>query len=69
MVKFACELWSAFWLPVWVTDMQLMRLCHLNQHRLIELSIKLHDNKAAIKDNKQGRLWNLRVALPVLISG
>ena len=69
MVKFIRELWAEYWLPVWVTDTQLMRLCHLSKHRLMELSIKLYDNNAAIKDGKHGRLWNLKVTLPALVNG
>ncbi len=68
MVKFIRDIWFACWLPVWVDDTQLMRLCHISKHRLMELSVKLIDINDAIKDGKHGRLWNLKIALPALVN-
>jgi len=67
MVKFIRDVWAAYWLPVWCSDKQLSRLCHLQPHQLINLANKLHNKNEAIKQNKKGRLWNLKYTLPALV--
>ena len=59
------RIWREFWLPALVTDAELMRLCALQPHHLMQLAAQLQDAQlAAIEYNKHRRMWRLCYTLP-----
>lgn len=60
MVRLAARIWAEFWLPALVTDAQLLRLCGLQPHHLIELAERAPE---ALTNNNGRRTWRLSYCL------
>lgn len=60
MVRLAARIWSAFWLPAEMTDTQLLRLCGLQPHHLIELAERAPES---LTNNNGRRMWRLSLCL------
>ena len=54
------RIWAEFWVPALMTDAQLMRLCGLQPHHLIQLAERAPE---AIGYNKGRRMWRLSYCL------
>ena len=54
------RVWSAFWLPAEMTDAQLLRLCGLQPHHLIQLAERAPES---LTNNKGRRMWRLSLCL------
>jgi len=64
MVGLIKSIWHRWWRPARVNDAQLMRLCSLQAHDLIELAAI---TPKAVSYSKGQRLWRLVDALPFAI--
>jgi len=61
MVRLIARIWAEFWLPAVVSDAQLLRLCALQQHHLIQLAERAPQ---AVSYSKGRRMWRLSYCLP-----
>jgi len=64
MVELIRRIWRRWWLPARVNDAQLMRLCSLQVHDLIELA---DITPKAVTYSKGQRVWRLVDTLPFVI--